>query len=114
MIEELQWLSRNEDVLVGRCIHFDILGTAGSSLDSAQLRHIDLATNVYMDTDARDRMSVSLAGGGQVTDATFRTHVLRIDEARGSVLPRIIEASFVSKALMDDLFADQFSDASSD
>lgn len=84
MLEELEestnLLSPTERIIIGRMIHLDTDALFDSPFADATLNHLDLAINVYMDQNAENRLNDNLAKGGRVEDATFRTHLLRVEQ----------------------------------
>jgi len=86
MIEELDDYSGPDGILIGRCIHcdskeFEVTGAGEHLLD-----HLDLAINVYEQENRLARLNGSLRNG-KVTDADYRTHVLRVDKVPLYALP---------------------------
>lgn len=76
----LEELEKSGDNLIGRCIHMDTTAAEGTSPADAILRHADLAVNVY-ETDAIVRRLGDQLRDGRVAEASFRTHLLRLEEA---------------------------------
>lgn len=66
--------------MVARCIHLDTLDPAGTPLDQVELQHLDLAINVYRGEHRAARFAQTLRAG-KVQDASFRTHLFRIERA---------------------------------
>lgn len=79
MIEELPRANDPNELMVGRCIHLDTLDPAFTPLCDVRMQHLDLAINVYAGADRQKRFEQSLQHG-KVQDATFRTHLLRIED----------------------------------
>lgn len=106
MLEELQQVQ--EGMLVGRCIHLDTRAANGTSPDRASVMHLDLAINVYVDEKVEERLASALHGAEKV-EASFRSHLLRIEEVPFAVLPAFCAAFFQSHVLLRDLIGNQFS-----
>lgn len=104
MLEELE---ESGDLLVGRCIHMDTTAAEGTSPADAILRHADLALNVY-EADAILRRLGDQLRDGMVTDASFRTHLLRFEEAPVELVVPLTALFFRSRSLLRDLISDQF------
>jgi hypothetical protein len=104
MLEELQEV--RPGLLIGRCIHLDTSAAAGTSPAVARVLHADLAINVYEGTRVIDRIGSDLRTGK--VDATFRTHLLRVENVPFEVAALWSHLFFVSRELRRDLFADQF------
>jgi hypothetical protein len=79
MIEELPREDDPNGVMVGRCIHLDTRARVGTPMAKARLSHLDLAINVYKGARRAERMADSLQDG-RVCDATYRTHLFRIED----------------------------------
>lgn len=79
----------------------------GTAPDVATVKHLDLAINVYSGKAAEQRVSESLSDG-RVTNATFRTHLLRIEGIPAQALFAIAAHFFVSSVLLGEWFKDQF------
>lgn len=88
MIEELKGQPEYKKYYVGKCIHLDTDDAVGTAYENAILNHIDLAINVY-DKDAFEMREVQSLSQGKVTDATFRTHILRVEKVPFLHLPQI-------------------------
>jgi hypothetical protein len=99
MIEEL---CRDDDpngVMVGRCIHLDTHAVVGTPMRDVQLDHLDLAINAYENADRDRRMKDSLQNG-KVVDATFRTHLYRIEKIPFTELFGFAERFLRSRVLL--------------
>ncbi len=105
MLEELQVFG--EEYLIGRCIHVDTSATVGTAPNEASVMHLDLAINVYRDSKVEQRMKSQLHGA-EKEDATFRSHLLRIESVPFSVLPAFCAAFFQSRVMLRDLMSNQF------
>ena len=79
MLEELTSIDKN-GMLFGRCIHLDTDTPIGEKFEDAILNHLDLAINIYEDQTATQRTPENLANGSVTTDASYRTHLLRIEK----------------------------------
>jgi hypothetical protein len=79
LIEELPRADDPNGLMVGRCIHLDTRDPALTPLGDVTMQHLDLAINVYAGDDRQKRFGQSLQHG-KVQDATFRTHLLRIEQ----------------------------------
>lgn len=80
MIEELPKKDEENGLMVGRCIHLDTRDPVGSPLAAVKVSHLDLAVNVYQGRRREERYSQTLKDG-KAADASFRTHVFRIEQA---------------------------------
>lgn len=78
LIEELPRADDPNGLMVGRCIHLDTKDPAFTPLGDVTMQHLDLAINVYAGDDREKRFAQSLQHG-KVQDATFRTHLLRVE-----------------------------------
>lgn len=78
MIEELPRPDDSSGLMIGRCIHLDSRDPAFTPLGEVKMQHLDLAINVYEGEDRKKRFDGSLQNG-RVHDATFRTHLFRIE-----------------------------------
>jgi len=104
MVEEL---TETADHLLGRCIHLDTDALPGTDFDGAAVNHLDLAMNVY-EGDARTaRMAMHLRNG-TVENASFRTHLLRVEGVPLSALLDLATMFFRSTTLTTEWIADQF------
>lgn len=79
MIEELPRDDAPNGLMVGRCIHLDTHARSGTSKGDARLAHLDLAINVYRGVDRAARIANTLQHG-KAQDATYRTHLYRIED----------------------------------
>jgi len=107
MIEELTCMAIPSSWVVGRCIHLDTDAKPGTNQEDATLNHLDLALNVYAGADGRTRLGQSLSDG-RVQDATFRTHLLRVEGARFSAIAEFAWKFFSSSTLVAEWTAAQF------
>jgi len=105
MIEELPRGDDQAGVMVARCIHLDTRAAVGTPMADARLQHLDLAINVYLDDDRTRRMSGTLQTG-RVQDATFRTHLLRVENVPFPALFGFAEMFLTSSHLRSEWLAD--------
>lgn len=108
LTEEKNIVSPTEKYIVSRMIHLDTDATMGTSFLDAKLNHLDLAINVYTEINAENRLLENLANGEKVTDASFRTHLLRIENINFSDLFDFAYSFFKSKILVDEWIKTQF------
>lgn len=80
MIEELPKKDEENGLMVGRCIHLDTRDPVGTPLAAVKVSHLDLAVNVYQGRRREERYSQTLKDG-KAADASFRTHIFRIEQA---------------------------------
>lgn len=80
MIEELPRDDSTNGLMVGRCIHLDTADPVGTPLNQVKLNHLDLAINAY-EGDRRQERIGQMLQNGKVVDASFRTHLFRIEQA---------------------------------
>lgn len=103
MVEELKEVKHpflEEYYIVGRMIHLDSIEVGETGLN-AKLKHIDLAVNIYTGNDAINRMNERLENGGKIVDATYRSHILRLNDAQLSDII-MFSTFFESKYLQDE------------
>ena len=107
MLEELREERHYGRFYVCKCIHLDTDDAMGTDYRDAMLNHIDLAINVY-DSDAYHKRSQESLAGGMVVDATFRTHILRMEKVPFTDLFQLAADFLDSKTLywewVNDLF----------
>jgi hypothetical protein len=104
MLEEL--VEEREGRMLGRCIHLDTDDGPGTDATSARLNHIDLAINVYTGESVKLRRSQQLADG-RVVDASFRTHLLRVEGAAFGTIAEFARQFFKSRTLLSEWSSDQ-------
>jgi hypothetical protein len=104
MLEEVPDLQINRDLVSARCVHLDTEDPVGTPFGKVTMKHLDLAVNVYGGQNKTQR-SKSRLFKGKVTDATFRTHVLRIEEVPLSGAFSFSRMFFRSETLLDELVA---------
>jgi hypothetical protein len=78
IIEELPRPDDPSGLMIARCIHLDTRDPAFTPLGQVEMQHLDLAINVYEGEDREKRFAQSLQNG-KVQDASFRTHLFRIE-----------------------------------
>lgn len=108
MAEELSDRYARDGITIGRCIHLDSRSPEGTPFEKAVLDHIDLAVNVYEDGVRSIRWAQGLHEGGKVVDASFRTHMLRINDARFTTLFDLAVGFLQSATLRHEWFTAQF------
>lgn len=101
MIEELPREDDPNQFMVGRCIHLDTENPAGTPLDKVTLKHLDLALNVYCGSQRQLRLRQTLQDG-KSADATFRTHIFRVEEIPFLSLFSYCSMFFRSKVLLNE------------
>lgn len=107
MIEEMREYKEHNKYFVSKCIHLDTDGDVGVKIDDAILNHIDLAINVYDSESYLKRKNQSLSEG-RVVDATFRVHLLRLEDAPFKILINLAYLFFDSEVLTREWIFDQF------
>jgi len=101
LIEELPRADDPNELMVGRCIHLDTCDPAFTPLGEVTMQHLDMAINVYAGDDRQRRFGQSLQHG-KVQDATFRTHLLRIEGTPFVSLFAFCEMFLESKILLSE------------
>lgn len=101
MIEELPRDDDPNSLMIGRCIHLDSCDPAHTPLGEVHIQHLDLAINVYAGEDRQKRFAQSLQHG-KVQDATFRTHLFRIEKTPFVSLFSFCEMFLESKVLFSE------------
>jgi hypothetical protein len=104
MLEELEL---SNGLLIGRCIHCDTSAPFGTTPGEARLAHIDLAVNVYAGPTVETRLGEHLSNG-KVVDATFRTHLLRLESVPADTVLSLAFMFFRSNRLVTEMVEDQF------
>lgn len=109
LIEEISCPCRSpwQSFIVNRCLHITSKNQVGERLENAVADHIDGAINVYTGRIRNKRWAQTL-DKGIVCDASFRTHLFRIENISFKFLFPLSEWFFVSEALVDEWFSDQF------
>ena len=108
MIEELSDKDSDAGITIGRCIHLDTDSAIGTPFNCSSVNHLDLAINVYEGNAAKKRYDGNLAQGSKIEDATFRSHLLRIENVPLKSIFLFVLVFFQSKTLVSDWFSDQF------
>ena len=99
MIEELPRPDAETGLMVAKCIHLDTRAAAGTPMTDVRLEHLDLAINVYSGAARAARMADSLQNG-KVLDATYRTHLYRVEDVPFPALFGFAELFLSSKVLV--------------
>lgn len=107
MIEELTSID-SQGLMFGRMIHLDTDSPFGTDFYDSTLNHLDLAINVYIDNDALLREKENLATGDKTIDASYRTHLLRIENIPFKALFGFVISFLESQTLVGEWFEDQF------
>ncbi|WP_225049919.1 hypothetical protein [Priestia megaterium] len=107
-LEELSEESLSEGMLIGRMIHLDAIDSYDIPFSEIRLNHLDLAINIYKDEQLTERMRSSLASGGVVADASYRTHLIRADNIMFSDLLDIVRLFFKSETMVEEWIDKQF------
>ena len=107
MIEEITDIDKN-GLLFGRCIHLDTDAPFGTAFEDSLLNHLDLAVNIYEGETAKKRLLDNLAQGQVTTDASYRTHLLKIEKIPFKALFAFVTSFLRSKTLVNEWFQDQF------
>jgi hypothetical protein len=105
MIEEIPRDDDPNGLMVGRCIHLDTRAPVGTLMTEARLVHLDLAINVYSGSRRAERMANSLQHG-KACDATYRTHLFRIEDVPFPALFVFAEMFLESQRLLAEWIAD--------
>ncbi len=110
MVEELKEEKHpflDDRYIVGRMIHLDSIEDGNEGLN-AKIKHIDLAINLYVGNDADRRVEERLDNGKKIVDATYRSHILRLNNTQLSDVI-LFSTFFESKCLQDEWIKDMFS-----
>lgn len=107
MAEELMKID-DYGIMIGRMIHLDTDDQYGNDFNLSTLNHLDLAINIYIGEDALKRDSEDLTKGDKVSDASFRTHLLRIEKVPFNSIFEFSRMFFKSKELVNEWLYDQF------
>lgn len=106
MFEEISEYYMDSGILMGLCIHLDSDSPYGTSNTEAQLNHLDLAINFYEGDAVKRRMNTDLSKG-KVEDATFRTHLFRIENIPFNAVIAYVVLFFKSKSLVREWLNEQ-------
>lgn len=107
MIEELTGID-NHGLMFGRMIHLDTDSAYGTEFEESKLNHLDLAINIYEGDIAKKRLEDNLAEGNKSTSASYRTHLLRIEDIPFKGLFGYVTSFLKSQTLVNEWFEDQF------
>jgi hypothetical protein len=107
MLEELV-INKFENILTGYCVHLDILNAYNRDLTRMEVNHIDLAINIYETKDMEHRLHEKLSDGKKVTKASYRTHLLRLENIPFLDIIKIISLFMIPQCLVMDWINDQF------
>ena len=109
MVEELKEVKhpfKEDYYLIGRMIHLDSDESCEKGLDT-KLKHIDLALNLYTGDNAIKRRNERLENGGRIVDASFRSHILRVNDTKLSDII-LFSTFFESESLKNEWIKDMF------
>lgn len=104
-IEELT-LPDQYGFILGRMIHLDTIDPWGTPFENVQLKHIDLAINVYAPHVVKSRMEWELRSW-KVPDASTRTHIFRVDDVPSFFLYWLAREFLESRTLLARWMAQQ-------
>lgn len=107
MIEEVKDYKEFDEYFVAKCMHLDTSNNIGTVIDNAVLNHIDLAINVYDKTAFKERSNQSLSNG-RIVDATYRIHLLRLEDVPFKLLINLSYLFFDTKVLTQEWISEQF------
>ena len=105
MIEELPRPDDRTGLMVGRCIHLDTQDPMKILPKDAIVQHLDLAINVYEGEDRQARLDNNLQYGPSA-DASFRTHLFRIEGVPFLSVVEFCCMFFQSKCLLKEMMND--------
>jgi hypothetical protein len=106
MLEELNEYYFDAGFLMGRCIHLDTDSGFGTSANQAMLNHLDLAIQFYEKDKINARNDQDLSKG-MVVDASFRTHLFRVENIPFNAVIAYAGLFFKSKYLVQEWLKDQ-------
>jgi len=107
MIEEIT-STDNHGLVFGRCIHLDTDSPYGTPFENSVLNHLDLAINIYEGEAARKRLEDNLAYGVVTTDASYRTHLIKVLDIPFKALFGYVISFLKSQTLISEWIKDQF------
>lgn len=107
MLEELTGID-SRGLMFGRMIHLDTDSTYGTDFEESKLNHLDLAINIYEGGTAKKRLEDNLAQGNKSISASYRTHLLRIENIPFKGLFGYVIFFFQSQTLVHEWLEDQF------
>lgn len=105
MIEELPDADASNGLMVSYGLHLDTRAVSGTPINEVKLQHLDLALNVYTERERARRAADSLQDG-KVWDATYRTHLYRIEDIPFAAVFSIAPMFFRSQILVAEWFRD--------
>jgi len=105
LIEEIT-RPTTDKYIIGRCLHVTSESTVGTDWDAATATHIDGAINVYVD-NKEERWKCTLESG-KVCDASFRTHLFRIEKVPLKTVLPLSLLFYRSNYLLNEWFDTQF------
>jgi hypothetical protein len=107
MIEEITDID-TQGLMFGRCIHLDTDAKYGTDFEDSELNHLDLAINIYEEEVAKKRLEDNLSSGKVTTDASYRTHLLKVERIPFKALFGFVVSFFRSQTLVNEWLEDQF------
>lgn len=107
MVEELPAIDSNNGYFIGLCVHLDTSDEVGTDFSASILNHIDLALNVYVGDKMEKRFEQSLTNG-IIEDASYRTHLIRLENVPFKIVLNLVHSSFRSKTLINEWIEAQF------
>jgi hypothetical protein len=107
MIEEVKDYKEFDEYFIAKCIHLDTSNGIGTDIDNAVLNHIDLAINVYDKDVFKERSNQSLSDG-RIVDATYRIHLLRLENVPFKLLVNLSYLFFDTQTLTKEWILEQF------
>lgn len=105
MLEELE--QRSDNLMIGRCIHWDTEAPYDTLPAQAKVMHVDLAINVYLGSQVSERLAAKM-NEAQKVKTPVRRHLLRVEKASLEILPLLSFMFLKSYLLRRDLFSNQF------
>jgi len=106
-VEELQHLTSDNNILIGRYIHCDTSSLPQTSINKVMLDHLDLAVNYYYGDDSDKRLEESLSNGLTI-NASKRMHLFRIENIPFCALIIFAGFFFMSHILINEWISYQF------
>lgn len=108
MIEEIKNNQEYSSYYIAKCIHLDTNNEVGTNINDTTLNHIDLAINIYDNSAYKQRINQSLSNG-RVVDATYRIHLLRLEDVPFKLLINLSYLFFDNETLTEEWITEQFS-----
>lgn len=96
LLEELYYIFK-DGILTGRCIHMDIIEDGIDS--NSIMNHIDFAINYYLNSKETKRLTSSITNNEEFVEASFRTHVVRLNKIKFESFPRLCISFIKNKRL---------------